>query len=106
MLDEHAANTRQAGAYVAENLGSIMTANRQIAAQTGARFGSGQWNQLLTGHSTQFFVVYRRSSATTSNHVVIGIVNQGKSLIFDPQTGQRFWNLRDFGSFTAYPVKF
>jgi RHS repeat-associated protein len=98
---------RTAGADVAENLGSIRTVLTQVEGQTGAQIArAGQWNVLQTGHNRQFFVVFRGSSAAASDHVAVGIVNNGRSLIYDPQTGQRFWNLADFGSFTAYPVKF
>jgi hypothetical protein len=95
-----------ASEHVSENLGSIRTANRQIAAQTGVRFGEGQFNALRTGKETQFFVVYRGASREEAEHVAVGIVNKGKSMIYDPQTGERFRNVADFGTFTAYPVQF
>ena len=97
---------KTASADVAENLGSIRTALSQVEAQTGSQVGrAGQWNALRTGFDRQFFLVFRGSNVAVSDHVAVGIVNNGRSLIYDPQTGERFWNLADFGSFTAYPVK-
>jgi hypothetical protein len=95
-----------AGEHSAANFGSIAVARGQIAAQTGVRIGSGQLNELATANARQFFIVFRGTSATQSDHAAIGIVNAGRRLIYDPQSGQRFTNLADFGSFTAWPVKF
>jgi RHS repeat-associated protein len=95
-----------ASADVTENLGSVRTALRQIEAGTGARIGAGQFNQLATGRARQFFIVFKGSSASMSEHVAIGIVNNERRLIYDPQIGTTFYNLSDFGTFTAYPVGF
>jgi hypothetical protein len=95
-----------ATADVAENLGSVRTVLRQVGAETDARIGTGQFNQLVTGRARQFFVVFRGSSASMSDHVAVGIVNNGRPLIYDPQIGRTFYNLAEFGTFTAYPVAF
>jgi RHS repeat-associated protein len=92
--------------YLPANGGSIAKANGQIAEETGVQVGLiPQTGALRSGYSRQFFIVYRGTNVRFSDHVAIGIVNNGRSLICDPQTGQRFWNTADFGSFTAYPVR-
>ncbi|WP_437964459.1 hypothetical protein WMF04_32715 [Sorangium sp. So ce260] len=50
--------------------GTVDDAVTEIAGAGGPRVGTP-----FTTHSRQLFVVYRGSSATISNHVVIGIVN-------------------------------
>ena len=97
----------RATADVAKNGGSIQKALSQIAQQTGAKIGAvPQFNALKTAKAEQFFIVFKGSNPKVSDHVAVGIVKNGRSLIYDAQTGQRFWNLADFGSFTAYPVAF
>lgn len=95
-----------ASADVAENFGSIRTANSQIAAQTGVRFGLPQQNTLLTGNARQFYVVYPGSSPTTASHVMIGINNGGKAMLYDPQIGAKIFNPGSFGPFIAFPIAF
>ncbi len=95
-----------ASADVALNLGRITTANNQIAAQTGVRFGQFQQSTLLTGYARQFYVVYPGSSTTFATHVMIGINNGGKMMLYDPQIGARIFNPKSFGPFVAFPVAF
>ncbi len=97
----------QASENSAENLGRIARANAQIAAQTGVTIGKlFQTNTLDTTNARQFFVVYPGVSTTNATHVLIGIVNYGTKMLYDPQTGQRFYDLAGFGNFVAFPVKF
>ena len=63
-------------------------------------------HMLMTGRGRQFFAVFRGSNPTMSDHVVVGIVNNGKSMLYEPQTGPRITNLVEFGNFTAYPLIF
>ncbi|MGZ5053532.1 MAG: SpvB/TcaC N-terminal domain-containing protein [Methylobacter sp.] len=91
---------------VARNLGGIANANKQIEAETGAVLGQGQYRTLNTGRPLQFFVVYPGSSTTTASHVLIGINNQGRTMIYDPQSHEKFFDISSFGRFTAYPVAF
>lgn len=46
------------------------------------------------------------SSARSADHVLIGINNRGKTMLYDPQTGERFTDLDSFGPFVAYPIAF
>jgi RHS repeat-associated protein len=97
----------QATSHVAENEGSILKSLEQIRNATGAKTSSSAWaqvNTLKTARARQFFIVFRGNSKDVAEHVAVGIVNNGRSLIYDPQTGQRFWNLADFGDFTAWGV--
>ena len=96
-----------ASANVAENLGSIAKANRQIAAQTGVKISDVfQVNTLNTGRARQFFIVYPGTSINTAEHVMIGINNGGKTLLYDPQTGAKIFDIAGFGNFVAFPVAF
>ena len=95
-----------AGRDVALNGGSIPNAIRQIRSRTGAVFGSGQYRTLRTGKSLQFFVVFPGSSKTSASHVLIGINNGGRTMIYDPQSHGKFFDIDSFGPFTAYPVVF
>lgn len=99
-------NLDAAMAPVQSNGGSIRAALGQIQSRVGVQFGQPQLNTLLTGRSEQFFVVFRGTSATLSDHVLVGISRNGRSMLYDPQSGQRFMTPADFGSFTAYPLIF
>jgi RHS repeat-associated protein len=90
---------------VAWNGGSIELANNQIEdAVDGIMLGDPQSNTLNTARERQFFIVYPGSSAQFARHVMVGINNGGKLLLYDPQTGARFWDLAAFGRFVSFPV--
>lgn len=59
-----------------------------------------------TARARQFFIVYRGSNPKISNHVVVGIVNNGTQMIYDPQNGAKYFDPKEFGPFTAWPVRF
>jgi hypothetical protein len=95
-----------ASADVAWNGGSIARANAQILDATGARMGAMQSGTLNTARARQFFVVYPGTSARTAEHVLVGINNGGKSMLYDPQIGAKIFDVRSFGPFVAFPVAF
>jgi hypothetical protein len=96
-----------ANANVAMNGGSIARANAQIVQATGVRMSPNfQVNTLNTARDRQLFVVYPGSSARSADHVLVGLNNRGKTMLYDPQTGQKFTDLNSFGPFVAYPVAF
>lgn len=88
------------------NGGLINNALNQIRGHVpGLRTGAIQSiGQMATANSRQFFIVFRGGSSTTSDHVLIGIVNNGVRMLYDPQSGQRFYDLAAFGPFRAIPV--
>jgi RHS repeat-associated protein len=92
---------------IAENLGSIAKANKQIAEQLGGRISSfAQRNALATTRERQFFVVYPGNSETSATHVLIGINNRGATMLYDPQSGERFYNIMAKGNFFAFGISF
>ncbi|MGE6763456.1 RHS repeat-associated core domain-containing protein [Corallococcus interemptor] len=91
---------------VRTNGGVINRVLSQIRNRVGLKWGSGQYNEMKTARSEQFFIVFRGSSRTISDHVAVGIVRNGRAMIYDPQSSQRFLNLSEFGPFTAYPIIF
>jgi len=95
-----------AATQVAHNGGRIAVALEQLSAQTGARFGMRQFNTLATGRAQQLFAVFPGSNPKMASHVLVGIVTNGKKMLYDPQTGARVTTLADFGNFTAYPLIF
>jgi hypothetical protein len=93
---------------VADNMGEIKRANRMIENAVGVLISDAPADSVLHSAKTkQFFVVYKGSNAQVSDHVLIGIKNGNKTMLYDPQTGERFYgNLREtFGRFMAYAVK-
>ncbi|WP_147443718.1 hypothetical protein [Corallococcus sicarius] len=91
---------------VRANGGLIRVALNQIRNRVGVQFGDPQLNTLMTGRKKQFFVVFRGSGATMSDHVLVGISKNGRAVIYDPQSAGRFMTPADFGPFTAYPLIF
>ena len=95
-------------AFVIDNGGKIQVALDQIEQKTGVYFGkrAAQFGELTTARERQFFVVFEGVSTVDSNHVAIGIFNNSKMRIYDPQSGEKFNNISDFrsGKFTAYPL--
>lgn len=65
-----------------------------------------QQSTLLTGNSRQFFVVYPGSNPTTASHVMIGINNGGRTMLYDPQIGAKIFNPSSIGPFIAFPIAF
>lgn len=88
-------------------LDALSAANAQIAAATGARISPHfQQNALNTARSRQFFVVYPGRSATTAQHVLVGINNGGKTMLYDPQIGAKIFDVQSHGPFIAFPLIF
>jgi hypothetical protein len=94
----------QASPNVAWNGGKTAVANQQIRAATGLSMGEAQSNTLRTTLDRQFFVVYPKGNPNMATHVMIGINNGGKQILYDPQTGARLFNPLMFPPFLAYPV--
>ena len=100
-------NLGEAMKGVSWNGGSIRNVLSQVRTRTGARISrTFQTNTLNTARNEQFFVVFRGSNPAKSDHVLIGITKNGKSRLYDPQSGQRWANPKDFGNFTAWPLIF
>jgi hypothetical protein len=95
-----------ASADVAWNGGSIARANGQILEATGVRMGQMQAGTLETARARQFFVVYPGTSAQTADHVLIGINNGGRTMLYDPQIGAKIFDVGSYGPFVAFPVAF
>lgn len=102
----HERSLVEASGRFAVNNGAIRTANEHIMGITGFTLGRQQLNTLATLNARQFFVVYRGASTQLSDHVVIGINNGGSTMIYDPQSGTKYFDLGKFGPFTAFPVHF
>ena len=101
----------EASEHVAENGGEIARAIRQIEGNVGARVSrSGvQAGTLLVGeraNSQTFFLVFKGMNPKQSTHVVVGLNKRGRQMIFDAQSGQWYFDLGGFGSFTAWPISF
>jgi RHS repeat-associated protein len=97
---------RTASPDVAENGGLINNALKQISQQTGAKYSKHfQFNDLQTANSRQFYAVFQGSSSKVSGHIAVGINNKGRKTIFDPQSGETFKDLSEFGDFVAFPLK-
>lgn len=96
-----------AGTDVAWNGGSIARANAIIADDVGlSAIGRPQVGTLATAHSRQFFIVYEGGSMSASRHVLVGIVNRGRAMLYDPQSGQRYYDIAAHGRFVAFPILF
>lgn len=96
-----------ASADVAANSGSIARANSQIAAATGVRISPiFQQSTLNTARARQFFVVYPGRSASAARHVLVGINNGGKTMLYDPQVGTKIFDVSSYGPFVAFPLAF
>ncbi len=89
----------------AYNGGRIATANGQIAAQAGVRISPlGQQSTLMTTKPIQFFIVYPGSNASFAKHVLIGMNIAGRTLLYDPQSGEKFADVTKYGAFIAFPI--
>jgi hypothetical protein len=95
-----------ASPHVAENLGSIARANSQIRTQAGVRFSTAepQFSTLNSNNEKQFFVVYPGRSRTTASHVLVGVKNGNRTMLYDPQSGARTTDVAGLGAFYAFPV--
>ncbi|HMY19343.1 MAG TPA: hypothetical protein PKA58_23630, partial [Polyangium sp.] len=87
-----------------ENLGFISRAKQHIIEQTGVRFGDQQDNVMHTAHARQFFVVSLGRNRTVSGHVLIGIVQNGRPMLYDPRSHVRYLDPETFPRFTAFPI--
>ncbi len=95
----------RAAEFVKMNGGSIARANKMIAEEVGARIGEPQVNVLKTARTRQFYIVYPGRSVTQANHVMVGIVNKGRTFFYDPQSGARIAP-EAMEPFVAFPVLF
>jgi hypothetical protein len=89
------------------NGGSIRTALKLIRDRTNVKTSLPkfvQFNTLETAHKRQFFIVFKGTDPEISDHVAVGIFNNGRARIYDPQSHQLYDDIREFGPFQAYPV--
>lgn len=93
-----------ASSEAAENLGLIKNANQHIVQQAGVRLGEAQYSAMDTARQVQYYVVYKGTSKVRADHVMVGVNRNGRRMIYDPQTGERFTDLSKFGPFVSFPV--
>jgi hypothetical protein len=92
---------------VSTNGGWIKKSNIQLIKETGILISDvPQVSTLNTSRQTQAFIVYRGTNPALSDHILMGFNNNGRTMLYDPQSGAAYWNLKDFGPFTAYAIRF
>jgi len=64
------------------------------------RFFQRPRDSFATTNERQFFIVFK-GLYTPNAHVAVGVFNKGNSTIFDPQSGETFKRILDFGDIDA-----